>query len=155
MAELSPGTHLRVLVVDDCRDHTESLAMLLRLWGHEPLIAHDGFAALDLAGTQRPDVVLLDVGLPGMDGYEVARRLRRLPGLGRALLMTVSGYAQEADRERALAAGCADHLVKPVDLDRLRGLLGAWKRPAEGADGDPEHERNTGDRLRPAGGQLS
>jgi two-component system CheB/CheR fusion protein len=133
MSDTSPSPRLRVLVVDDCDDHTESLALLLGLWGHEALIAADGRTALDLAGARRPDVVLLDVGLPGMDGYELARQLRRLPGLGEALLLTVSGYAQEADRRRALAAGCADHLVKPVDLDLLRGLLAAWKRPAAGA----------------------
>jgi two-component system CheB/CheR fusion protein len=132
MLQTNPSL-LRVLVVDDCRDHTESLAILMRLWGHEALIAHDGPCALDLAGAQCPDVVLLDVGLPGMDGYEVARRLRRVPGMEKALLLTVSGYAQEADRERALAAGCADHLVKPVDLTMLRARLAGWGRPAAGA----------------------
>ena len=131
MRETNPSP-LRVLVVDDCPDHTESLAILLRLWGHECLIAHDGPGALDLAGAQCPDVVLLDVGLPRMDGYEVARRLRQVPGMGKALLLTLSGYAQEVDRERALAAGCADHLIKPVDLDLLRNRLAGWRRPAEG-----------------------
>ena len=132
MPEANPST-LRVLVVDDCRDHTDSLAILLRLWGHEVLIAHDGPGALDLAGARCPDVVRLDVGLPGMDGYEVARRLRGVPGMGKALLLTLSGYAQEADRARALAAGCADHLIKPVDLDRLRHRLAGWHRPAAGS----------------------
>jgi two-component system, chemotaxis family, CheB/CheR fusion protein len=133
MSDTIPSPRLRVLVVDDCDDHTESLALLLGLWGYEALVAADGRAALDVAGARHPDVVLLDVGLPGMDGYELARQLRRLPGLGEALLLTLSGYAQEADRQRALAAGCADHLVKPVDLDLLRGLLADWKRPAGGA----------------------
>lgn len=133
MSEPNPSPPLRVLVVDDCLDHTESLATLLRLWGHEAETAADGPAALTAAARDRPpDVVLLDVGLPGMDGYELARRLRQLPGLGQALMLTISGYAGDVDRERALAAGCADHLVKPVELGVLRDLVAAWKRPGEG-----------------------
>jgi CheY-like chemotaxis protein len=140
MSEPSPSPPLRVLVVDDCADHTESMASLLRLWGHEAATALDGPAALAAAARDRPpDVVLLDVGLPGMDGYELARRLRRLPGLGRSLMLTISGYAGEADRARALAAGCS-HLVKPVDLNVLRDHLAAWKPAADGTHGGHRHE---------------
>src|SRR6476646_7109490 len=101
---------LRVLVVEDCADTRFSLRLLLRLWGHEVAEAADGPAALGLAASFAPDVVLLDIGLPG---YEVARRLRALPGLEDALLVGVSGFGQEDDVWRCLQAGCDTHLLKP------------------------------------------
>jgi CheY-like chemotaxis protein len=124
---------LRVLVVDDCPDHTESLELLLGLWGFHARTAADGMQALAVAREYCPDVVLLDVGLPGMDGYEVARRLRAEDGLANTVLITVSGYAQEVDRERSRSAGCAEHLVKPIELEVLRGLLALrWQVLREG-----------------------
>ena len=114
---------VRVLLVDDNVDAAESLAMLLRLWGHEVAVAHDGPGALRAAEAQRPEVALLDIGLPGMDGYELARRLRPLPGLGRAVLVALTGWGQEDDRRRSQEAGFDHHLVKPVELSALQELL--------------------------------
>ncbi len=114
---------MRVLVVDDSRDAAESLALLLRAAGHEVSTAYAGPAALEAARAFRPEAVLLDIGLPGMDGYEVARRLRRESGLDRALLVAVTGYGQDEDRRRAHEAGFDHHLVKPADLETLQGIL--------------------------------
>ncbi|HEX8200363.1 MAG TPA: PAS domain S-box protein, partial [Isosphaeraceae bacterium] len=114
----------RVLVVDDNVDAATSLAKLLaRLMGQEVRVAHDGPDALGLAGEFRPEVVLLDIGMPGMDGYEVARRLRGRPECERALLVALTGWGQEEDRRRSHAAGFDLHLVKPVDPELLRSLL--------------------------------
>ena len=109
----------RILIVDDNRDAADSLALLLRLSRHEVWTAYDGGAALSLAAEHAPEVVLLDIGLPGMDGYEVARRLRELPQTRESLLVALTGYGQAEDRERSNAAGFDDHLVKPVDIDGL------------------------------------
>ena len=114
---------MRVLLVDDNVDAAESLAMLLRLWGHEVAVAHDGPAALRAAEGQRPQVALLDIGLPGMDGYELARRLRSQPGLGRVVLVALTGWGQEEDRRRSQEAGFDHHLTKPVELGALQKLL--------------------------------
>ncbi len=113
----------RILVVDDNVDAAESLRMLLSLEGHEIWLAHDGPAALRAAQDMQPDVVLLDIGLPRMDGYEVARRLRQLPEMERLLLVALTGYGQDDDRRRSHEAGFNAHLVKPVDLDGLRTAL--------------------------------
>jgi two-component system, chemotaxis family, CheB/CheR fusion protein len=113
----------RLLLVEDNLDAAEALGELLRMWGHEVHVAHDGASALRLAAAERPDVLLLDIGLPGMDGYEVARRLRATPGFERVKLVALTGYGQESDRQRASEAGFNHHLVKPVDLERLRDLL--------------------------------
>jgi PAS domain S-box-containing protein len=115
----------RVLVVDDNRDSTESMSMLLSAWGHDARSARDGTEALGLAAEFQPEVVLLDIGLPGMDGYEVARRLHALPGLRNAVLIAMTGYGQEEDRMRSREAGFARHLVKPADPASLRVLLDA------------------------------
>ena len=104
----------RVLVVDDNRDAAESLAMLLKLKGHDVRTAHDGPSALDSAAQYHPDVVLLDIGLPGMSGYQVAQLIRGLPGLRNVMLVAVTGYGQDEDRRRAHEAGMDRHLVKPV-----------------------------------------
>jgi two-component system CheB/CheR fusion protein len=124
---------LRVLLVDDNRDSTRSLAQLLRLWGHDVETAADGASALWVAGTFRPEVVLLDVGLPGIDGREVGRRLRRVIGLEPALLVALTGFGAEEDHRLSREAGLDYHLVKPVDTDALRDLLA---RHAAGADRD-------------------
>jgi PAS domain S-box-containing protein len=117
------GTPARVLLVEDNLDAAMALGELLRIWGHPVEMAHDGVAALQAAREVRPEVVLLDIGLPGMDGYEVASRLRATPGLERVRLIALTGYGQEADRRRSSLAGFDHHLVKPVDLEHLRGLL--------------------------------
>jgi signal transduction histidine kinase/ActR/RegA family two-component response regulator len=119
---------LRVLLVDDNADGAESLAMLLRLWGHEVAVAHDGPAGLRSAAAQRPAVALLDISLPGMDGYELARRLRALPGLGRTMLVAMTGWGREEDRSRSREAGFDAHLVKPLELTALQELLARAQR---------------------------
>ncbi len=113
---------MRVLVVDDNPDAADSLAMLLEIWGHKVAVANDADAALAAARVRCPEVVLLDIGLPGMDGYELAKRLRR-DGLERAFLVAITGYGDDEDRHRALQAGFDAHLVKPVDPDVLQALL--------------------------------
>ena len=114
---------LRVLVVDDNRDAAESLAILMELWGNDVHRAFDGTQALEVSATHRPDVIFLDIGLPGMDGYEVAARLRELPATARCVLVAVTGYGQEEDRRRSRRAGFDQHLVKPVAPEILQSLL--------------------------------
>jgi len=115
----------RVLVVDDNLDAAATLAELLELWGYEVRLAHEGPAAVEEAVRFRPDVALLDIGLPGMNGYELARQLRAKPESAETVLIALTGYGQEEDRRQAQAAGFTHHLVKPVDLDRLEALLAA------------------------------
>jgi CheY-like chemotaxis protein len=95
----------------------------LKTWGHEVHVAHDGPAALEAAQSHAPEVVLLDIGLPGMDGHEVARRLRAASPNGLEIV-ALTGYGQEEDRSRSREAGFDDHLVKPVDPEDLRRILG-------------------------------
>jgi two-component system CheB/CheR fusion protein len=113
----------RILVVDDNADGLETLAMLLELSGHEVRTASDGPGALTAASEFRPDVILLDIGLPGMDGYEVAGRLRTDPALRGVRLIALTGWGQDTDRERSRGAGFDLHLVKPVDPAELRRAL--------------------------------
>jgi CheY-like chemotaxis protein/two-component sensor histidine kinase len=122
-AEERPASGQKVLVVDDNRDAADSLALLLRIAGHETLAVYDPVAAIELAPEFRPAVALLDVGLPVMDGRELGRRLVALPGLDRVQLIALTGFGQPSDRERTLQAGFVEHLVKPVDPDRLDGLI--------------------------------
>src|SRR5262249_14449210 len=103
----------RVLIVDDSLDVAESLGMLMEGLAQEIRMAHSGPQALEGARASRPNAILCDIGMPGMDGYEVARRLRQEPGLEKVLLAAVSGYGQEEDRRRAREAGFDRHLVKP------------------------------------------
>ncbi len=116
---------LRVVVVDDNKDAAESMAMLLGLWGHEVMCAHDGPKALEISTSYRPQVIFLDIGLPGMDGYEVAGRLRQRPESARTVLIAITGYGQEEDRRRSREAGFDHHLVKPVVPEMLQKLLAA------------------------------
>ena len=116
------GPPRRILVVDDSRDAAETLALLLTLSGHEVLVAHDGPGALALAVAERPTVVLLDIGLPGMDGYEVCRRARE-QGLRDTTIIAMSGYGQDRDRQRSSEAGFDGHTVKPVAISELTALL--------------------------------
>ncbi|HWM93185.1 MAG TPA: PAS domain S-box protein [Thermoanaerobaculia bacterium] len=113
----------RVLLVEDNVDAAEAMAEILKLWGHEVEVAHDGAEAVQSAQARRPDVVLLDIGLPRMDGYQVAAALRRLPGFQGVLIVALTGYGQESDRQRTSRAGFNHHLVKPVDLEELRRLV--------------------------------
>ncbi len=116
---------LRVLVVDDNTDAADSVAMMLRLEGHQVEVAYDGLAALAVAQRQRPEVAVLDIGLPGIDGYELARRLRGLSGLDHVRLIALTGYGQEQDIEAARAAGFEHHLAKPAPTDVLARLVAA------------------------------
>jgi signal transduction histidine kinase/ActR/RegA family two-component response regulator len=113
----------RVLIVDDNADSANSLAALLQLDMHEAEAVFTAHAALSLAVAFKPDIVLLDIGLPDMDGYEVARRLRALPGLHAVRLVALTGYGQAEDRQRAREAGFDDHLVKPIDFMALERTL--------------------------------
>ena len=116
-------TGRRVLVVDDNRDAAESLRMLLRMMGAEVRTAVDGGTALEAFGTDRPSVVLLDIGLPDMDGYEVARRVRQRPEGREVTLIALTGWGQEEDRRLSREAGIDHHLIKPVDFAELERLL--------------------------------
>ncbi|GAA3947065.1 PAS domain S-box protein [Allohahella marinimesophila] len=118
---------MRILVVDDNTDAAHVTAMLLDMWGHEVRTAHDGTAALEMADSFMPQVVLLDIGLPLMDGYEVATRLRSQPAFSRILLVAMTGYGQEEDRRLSRNAGFDEHLVKPVEAQVLRDLIEAYQ----------------------------
>jgi CheY-like chemotaxis protein len=118
----APSGH-RLLVADDNQDAANSLAMLLRMQGHEVRVAYSGVAALEITRSYIPDVVFLDIGMPGMDGYEVARRLRQLPGLESVVLAALTGWGQQEDRRRSAEAGFHHHLVKPVEPRTLAKLL--------------------------------
>ena len=125
-----PGRISRLLVVDDNADAAEMMAEAFRMTGYEVRVAHDGPAALALAGVFQPHAALLDLGLPVMDGFELAGRLRELPGLERLRLIAVTGYGQESDRRRTAAAGFHHHVVKPVNLDALVSLLAGLDEPS-------------------------
>ncbi|HEY0513051.1 MAG TPA: ATP-binding protein [Thermoanaerobaculia bacterium] len=128
---------LRVLVVEDNIDAAESLATLLRLWDHDVNVVHDGRTALEAAREQQPEVVLLDIGLPGLDGYQVARRLRDELHLEHALLVAMTGYGQPEDRRRSQEAGIQYHFVKPVEPLVLRNLLAGATLPPGWETGRP------------------
>jgi PAS domain S-box-containing protein len=117
------GETLRVLVVDDNEDITQSLSMLLRLMGHEVETATDGVVALDAARAFKPQVVLLDIGLPKLNGYDVARALRAVPEVRDAMIVACTGYGSADDRQKALAAGFDRHAVKPVTAETLTAIL--------------------------------
>jgi PAS domain S-box-containing protein len=134
----APTVRRRVLIVDDNQDGAESLAILLQLGGHETHTAHDGQQAIEAAERLHPDVVLLDIGLPRLNGYEVCRRIREQPWGKELLLVAVTGWGQQEDRRRSREAGFDTHIVKPVDLDRLQKLLAS--RPSR-----PPHERGAED----------
>jgi two-component system CheB/CheR fusion protein len=126
------ATQRRVLVVDDNRDAAETLTELVALWGYEVRAAQDGLLAISLAREYRPEVILLDISMPGMDGYETAHRLRQHPRLRSTTLIALTGYGQAQDRRRAREAGFDHHLTKPVDPEALRELLTAVE-PREAA----------------------
>jgi PAS domain S-box-containing protein len=113
----------RVLVVEDAEDVAKTLRLLLEIWGYDVRVVEDGPSAKVAFRTYQPDIVLLDIGLPGMNGYDVARQHRREPGRKRPFIMAVTGYGQEEDRQRSREAGLDYHMTKPVDPDGLRSLL--------------------------------
>ena len=113
----------RVLVVDDNEDAAALLATILELHGHATLIAHDGPSALAAARAFIPEVAFLDLGLPGMSGHELAREIRRLPGLERIALIALTGWGSEEDKRRSAEAGFAHHLTKPVDIASIEATL--------------------------------
>ena len=120
---LAPSTGYRVLVVDDNQDSAESLEILLQAEGYEVRLAHDGPSGIEVAHAFQPHVVLLDIGLPGIDGYGVAHHLRQQPETQDAVLIALTGYGQARDRQRSKVAGFDHHLVKPIHYDELASLI--------------------------------
>lgn len=129
-APVTPGLRVltRIVVVEDNADTAESLTVLLEVLGHQVRVVNDGSSALAVAQANLPDVMIVDIGLPGMDGYELARRVRQHPELKRIMLIALTGYGSAEDRQRALAAGFDYHIVKPVDVDALQGLVARFER---------------------------
>jgi CheY-like chemotaxis protein len=122
----------RILIVEDNVDAAVSLAELVEAWGYEPRAVFHGPGALALLPEFRPQIILCDLGMPGMDGYELVRRLRQAPELDGAALVAVTGYGQEEDRRRTQAAGFHHHLTKPVDPEQLRRFLATLPATARG-----------------------
>lgn len=129
---LTPSSGKRLLVVDDNRDAADSLAVLLRMQGHEVRVALDGTSALEHARAFAPQLVFLDIGMPGMDGYEVARRMRGLPELDEAVLVALTGWGQKEDRRRSAEAGFDQHLVKPAGAKEVEALLANLEKAKSG-----------------------
>ncbi len=126
--QISPTTvknTRRILIVDDNEDSAEVTSILLSLEGHEVAIAHCGTEALEKVPSVRPDVLLLDIGMPNMDGYELARRMREMPETRHAVFIAVTGYGQPADLLNSEKAGFRHHLVKPIEPAELIALIGA------------------------------
>lgn len=113
----------RVLVVDDNRDSALSLAMLLKILNCDVEVAHDGPSAINVAEATVPEIVFLDIGLPGMSGYDVARTMKLIPALEKTRLIAQTGWGQESDRQKSAEAGFDAHLVKPIDTQSLCDLL--------------------------------
>lgn len=125
MPDTADRPKLRVLVVDDNRDSADTLAMMLRILGHDSHTAYDGQEAVERSQELTPDAVLLDIGMPRLNGYEAAAHIRKQPGGDRMLLLALTGWGQDEDRERARSAGFDSHLVKPVNHEELNKLLTA------------------------------
>jgi CheY-like chemotaxis protein len=117
------GSMRRILVVDDNEDSAASMEIMLQLLGNEVRTAQDGYEALELAGQLRPQVVLMDIGMPNLNGYEATRRIREQPWGRDITIIALTGWGQEEDRARSREAGCNGHLVKPVELSELEKLL--------------------------------
>ena len=129
--------------------------MLLRLWGHLPYPAHDGPTALREAALHSPDVVLLDIGLPGMDGWDVASRLRKQPGTEKALVVAMSGYGSSHDQMNSHNAGCDLHLLKPVAPDLLQRLLADQSSRESSCAGEaPRRSRQEADSAEGSPGEI-
>jgi CheY-like chemotaxis protein len=134
---------LRILVVEDNRDAADSLRLLLELYGYEVTVAYSGHDGVRTAEQCPPDVVLCDIGLPGLDGYEVARKLRDNPTTAKARLIAVTAYGQDEDRRRSHEAGFEQHLVKPVDPDALQTALSCSTALKRKSGFVPPHQRAT------------
>ena len=130
---VTDGCSLRILVVDDHRDSAITLALLLRMMGHTVHVAYDGPQAIEVAENRRPDAILLDLSLPKLNGYDTASTIREREWGKRIRIIAVSGWGEPADRLRSRATGFDHHLVKPVDMDELVGLLSSVT-PATRAD---------------------
>ena len=128
------GLRCKVLVADDNRDAADSLGIILDLSGYEVLVAHTGRQALDIGTRERPDAVILDIGMPDMNGYEVARQIRGSSWGAQVFLLAMTGWGQSDDKERARAAGFDQHLTKPVDVDQIEGSLGTFLERRGGCD---------------------
>jgi CheY-like chemotaxis protein len=122
--ESESPTQRRILIVDDNRDSADSLAMLLEITGNKTYLAHDGIEAIEAIEKHRPEVVLLDIGLPKLNGHEVCRRVREQPWGKDIVVIALTGWGQEDDRRKSEQAGFNGHLVKPVDYEKLLELLG-------------------------------
>jgi len=123
ITDISAPRLRRILVADDNRDAGETLAMLLRLDGHDVHVANDGLEALEMFGRVQPDVAILDIGMPGLSGHEVARRIRDQRSDRAVTLIAITGWGQKADKDRAAASGFDHHFTKPVEPDVLSALL--------------------------------
>jgi CheY-like chemotaxis protein len=133
----SPGplpAQCSVLIVDDLPDAVESMALALQLQGYEVRVAHDGSTALEMARQFKPSVVFLDIGMPDMDGYEVARRLRLSPETRDCVLIAATGYGREEDNQRSKQIGFNHHLVKPIDLNTLPQLIESLRMQQNAGD---------------------
>ena len=117
------GLKRRILVADDNQDAATSMAMLLRLMNNEVRTAHDGIEAVEVAEAFRPQVILIDVGMPRLNGYEATRRIREQPWGKPIAIIALTGWGQESDKERSHEAGCDGHLVKPINFSDLENLL--------------------------------
>jgi CheY-like chemotaxis protein len=138
----SPFSGLRVLIVDDNFDSASTLALFLEISGHQVRVAHDGREAIVAADEFRPDVVLMDIGLPGLNGHEAGRAIRSQPWAAQLVLIAISGWGQDVDKQRSREAGFHHHLVKPVDHGMLVQLLSQASamrdiRRGEGPAGPP------------------
>jgi PAS domain S-box-containing protein len=130
---LAASAHLRILVVDDNWDSVDSLATMLRMMGNEVRTAHDGIEAVQAARTFQPEWILMDIGLPGLNGFDAARQIRGSPGGSVITMVAVTGWGQEEDRRRSKEAGFNHHIVKPVDPTVLEELLAGFGSPGKGA----------------------
>jgi CheY-like chemotaxis protein len=119
----APASDLRVLVVEDDPESLQLMGILLSIWGYQPRLVPDGPAGLSAAAEQMPDVLLLDLGLPGIDGFEVAKTIRAKPGGEAPLIVAVTAFRGEEHRRKALASGFDKYLMKPVDIETLRLVL--------------------------------
>jgi CheY-like chemotaxis protein len=121
--ERPAGPRRRILVVDDSQDSATSMAMMLRLMGNEVRTAHDGVAAVEAAEAFRPQAILMDVGMPRLNGYDATQRIREQPWGRGMIIIALTGWGQDVDRAQSREAGCNGHLVKPVSLPELEKLL--------------------------------
>lgn len=128
--QIGNNSKRRILIVDDNIDAAVTTAELLRVLGNEVEVVHDGEAAIRVTFSSQPEVVLLDIGLPSVDGYEVARQIRANPDIDQPTLIALTGWGQENGGSAALDAGFDHHLVKPVDLERLIGAMNSAANPA-------------------------